>query len=196
MDDNKINHVLADEGDNNKMGMVERFNCTIKLLISKYQTTYKTKKWVDALPKLIENYNNTIHSSTSYAPSKVGDKEMAIIRLNAHQKTVRSDKKKNINVGNKVRIAEPKTLFGKEGPRWSDELFSVVQDNTKSFKLDGHNKSYELLKVPTPAEENPNLPAWVQQQALVSAEPPAPIVITKPSPIMTRTRTGTASRPS
>ena len=34
--ENNINHFTADVGDHNKMGMIERFNRTIKALISKY----------------------------------------------------------------------------------------------------------------------------------------------------------------
>jgi hypothetical protein len=82
MEKHKINHYLANEGDHRKMRMVERFNRTVKGLISKYNTVYKTNQWIDALPDLIQNHNSTVHySSTGYAPSKVGIIEMALIRF-------------------------------------------------------------------------------------------------------------------
>lgn len=156
--DNSIKHYLADEGDHRKMGMIERFNRTIKLLISKYQTTYKTKKWIDALPDLLLNYNSNVHSTTGFVPNNVGSKEMAIIRLDALQKTAKLDKEKNVNVGDNVRVLLQKDLFGKEGPRYSDTVHKVTEDNVKSFKVDGERKRYkhyEVLKVIDPAGENP-----------------------------------------
>ncbi len=158
MQDHNIQHILADEGDHRKMGLVERFNKTAKSLISKYQTMYQTKKWIDAIPDLIENYNNTVHSTIGYAPTKVGIREMALIRFDAAQKTARLDRMKNLNVGDKVRILQRKPQFGKEGAKWSDEVFTITEDNTKSFKLEGQHrkyKHYELQKVEYPPEENP-----------------------------------------
>ena len=39
----EIPHFLAQEGDHHKMGMIERFNRTIKALLGKYFTAYDTK---------------------------------------------------------------------------------------------------------------------------------------------------------
>ena len=114
MKDHNISHFLADEGDHNKMGMIERFNRTIKLLISKYQSMHKTKKWIDAIQDLVDNYNNTVHSSTGIAPSKVSLQNRVDIRLKAAVKTYQLDKKKNLNLGDTVRILEKKVVFGKE----------------------------------------------------------------------------------
>lgn len=162
MEHHNINHILADEGDHHKMGMIERFNRTIKSLISKYQTTYKTTKWIDALDDLVENYNTTVHSATSLAPAQVTPKDRVLIRFHAAQTTAKLDQKKNLNVGDKVRILQQKAVFGKEGPKWSDEVYTIVEDNTKSFKLDGLHKRYkhyQLQRVDFPAEENPHLKA-------------------------------------
>lgn len=181
MKDHNISHFLADEGDHSKMGMIERFNRTIKGLISKYQTMYKTNKWIDILNDLVHNYNTTIHASTGYAPTNVKLKERALIRLKAAQETAQLDQKKNLNVGDKVRIQQTKTVFGKEGTKWSDEVYTIVEDNTKSFKLEGMHRRYkhhQLLKVDHPAEENPNQRQpqqieMVQQPAL--PEPTRPV---------------------
>ncbi len=67
MQEHGINYILADEQDHTKLGLIERMNRSLKNLLSKYQTMYNTKKWIDALDDLLENYNNTIHSSTGYA---------------------------------------------------------------------------------------------------------------------------------
>ena len=158
MKKHNISHVTADEGDHSKMGMIERFNRTIKALISKYQTSYKTKKWIDAIDDLVDNYNHTVQSGTGYAPSDVGMKEIALIRMLAIRKTRKLGEKKNLNVGDRVRVLERKSLFGKEGPKWSEKVHTIEEDNVKTFTVDGIRrklKHYELLKVYDPAEVNP-----------------------------------------
>ena len=58
----QVYHFTAQEGDHHKMGMIERFNRTMKALLSKYFSAYNTKgKWIDVLPDIISNYNNTFH---------------------------------------------------------------------------------------------------------------------------------------
>jgi hypothetical protein len=159
MKKNTIHHFLADEGDHKKMGMIERFNRTIKLLISKYKTAFQTNKWIDVLPELLQNYNNSIHSSTGFAPSQVGTKEATLIRMRALQKTAQMDRHKNINVGDQVRIAQKKeNIFAKEGIKWSPQVHTVTEDNIRTFKVEDDRRRYPhhaLLKVHTPPEANP-----------------------------------------
>ena len=38
--------------------MVERFNRTIRELITKYMDAYKTNKYIDVIERLVNNYNN------------------------------------------------------------------------------------------------------------------------------------------
>jgi hypothetical protein len=196
--ENDIKHYLAEQGDHNKMGLIERFNRTIKSLISKYQTMYKTTKWIDALDDLVYNYNHSVHSSIGLAPANVNIQDRVSIRLKAAEKTQRLDEKKNLNVGDTVRVLERKELFGKEGPSWSDEIFKITEDNTKSFKIEGHHrryKHYELLKVDVPPEENPyqrEIKSFDVQEHLKKARearvPAGPKVFNKP---VTRSATGT-----
>lgn len=40
------------------MQVVERFNRTIRDMITRYMDGYKTNKYVDQIEKLIANYNN------------------------------------------------------------------------------------------------------------------------------------------
>lgn len=49
--------------------LIERFNKTLRGLLDKYMSLNKTKKYIDALPDLIANYNNTTHASTKEAPN-------------------------------------------------------------------------------------------------------------------------------
>ena len=43
---------------NNAQGKIERFNQTLRRLITIYQSAYKTTKWYDVVPDLLYNYNH------------------------------------------------------------------------------------------------------------------------------------------
>ena len=55
--------------------MIERFNRTIKEKMFKYFSAYNTKKIVDVLDLLVDQYNNTIHSSINMTPKEASRKE-------------------------------------------------------------------------------------------------------------------------
>jgi len=66
--------------------------------------------------------------------------------------------KKDFNVGDQVHVKiRKKDVFGKELEQWSDKIYIIIEDNVKSFKVDGlcrYIKHYELQKVKT-VEDNP-----------------------------------------
>ena len=66
-----------------KASIVERFNRTLMMRIHRYLTKQNSYSYVDALPDLIRNYNNTVHSATGYAPVKINhfNKEKVWLRL-------------------------------------------------------------------------------------------------------------------
>ena len=51
-----------------KAQIVERFNRTLKDRMYKYFTANDTKRWVDVLPDLVYNYNNSYHRSIKMTP--------------------------------------------------------------------------------------------------------------------------------
>jgi hypothetical protein len=52
-------------------GLVERFNRTLKTAISQLWKEYDDLTFLDALYKLMSNYNNTVHSSHKFTPRQV-----------------------------------------------------------------------------------------------------------------------------
>ena len=52
-------------------GICERFNRTLKERLNKFKTAYKTKKWIDHLPDLMENYNSSRHSHHKHEPGAI-----------------------------------------------------------------------------------------------------------------------------
>ena len=47
--------------------MVERFSRTLKVRMYKYFTTTDTKRWVEVLDDLVQNYNTSYHRTTKMA---------------------------------------------------------------------------------------------------------------------------------
>ena len=50
--------------------MIERFNRTIRDKINKYMMAYDTHQFIDDIKLLVENYNNTLHSSINMTPNE------------------------------------------------------------------------------------------------------------------------------
>ena len=61
-----------------KSCVMERFNRTIKNKMFKYVSANNTRKFVDVLDLLVDQYNNTIHSSTRMTLKKASRKETKI----------------------------------------------------------------------------------------------------------------------
>jgi hypothetical protein len=53
-----------------KVGIIERFNKTLKTRMWYKLTKHDTKKWMSRLPKIVHKYNHTVHSSTGMTPYK------------------------------------------------------------------------------------------------------------------------------
>ena len=54
-----------------KASIVERVQKTIRGRLFKLFTANKNNKWLDALPKIIESYNNSVHSTIQMKPNDV-----------------------------------------------------------------------------------------------------------------------------
>ena len=58
-----------------KYCVIERFNRTIKENMFNYFSANNTRKYVDVLDLLVDQYNNTIHSSIKMTPKEASRKE-------------------------------------------------------------------------------------------------------------------------
>jgi len=164
-------------------GAIERWNQTLKHLIYQHFTQFNTKKWVDVLPSLVENYNTSIHSTTSQRPNKlhqetqqkVIQKVAAGIRDKALRQ-VESTKKKftDLKKGDWVRVHVGHGNAFKKSfkSQWSKSIYKVVSrskpknpllqptyaiETKDGVKISNRFGRGELLKVPDPEtfSENP-----------------------------------------
>lgn len=110
-----------------KASMAERLIRTLKEKLFKYFSLNGTYKWIDILPKIVENYNTQKHSKTKMRPADVNKKNEEEIRksIYSHLKIAGARK---LKVGDVVRISKAKQVFEKGyTPNWSTELFKIIK---------------------------------------------------------------------
>ena len=113
-----------------KSSIAERWIRTMKEKMFKYFTDYNTNKYIDVLPDLVEDYNNTVHSSTKLTPVEASKEENKLkVWRNLYPdrfKTSRLNPK--FSVGDKVRITKKKKVFEKGyTTRWTEEIFTIKE---------------------------------------------------------------------
>jgi len=161
-----IIQIINDYGDHNSLGIIDRFSRTIKTMIAKYMTANNTKKWVDELPRLIELYNKTPHSSLdSVKPVNATQKEnvtkIGTINWGKREHNIQVDKKINtINEGDHVRVQRLKGTFEKGYTiTYTKEIYKVVKTTPQKAELEDGNsyKKNKLMKVETPTPKAPEI---------------------------------------
>ena len=60
----------CEEEDKKCLGVAERFNRTIKLMIEKYLTRMDSNRWIDNIDDFVHNYNSSYHSSIKKIPER------------------------------------------------------------------------------------------------------------------------------
>lgn len=148
---NNIFHdVVIARNDHKALGIIDRFALNIKTTLSKLFLRNKNIKWLDYIDDIIENYNNTPHSSIedltpNDATNEKYQADIAIInRMKVTNKKIKSEFEPMDNV--RIRI---KDGFRKGSePRYSDKIYSVIEVNGKRVTLD-NDKTYlesDLIK--------------------------------------------------
>ena len=110
-----------------------------------------TTKWIDIMPKIINNYNNTYHSSIKIAPIKMNafiEHEYILYKQNETKILKFDDDKNDLNIGDKVRILNNFDVFDKKTlkSKYSDEVYNVVQVLNNSLIVEYNNNQYKVKK--------------------------------------------------
>lgn len=160
-----ILHIIAQPGDHAKQGKIERFNKTIRNIIERYFTAFKTVRWENVINSIVDNYNNTVHSAIGIAPADVTEEDEDRIRLKTAQRILDIKNRTNqINLGDDVRIVRKSSLFEKGAiAKYSDEIYTVyAKDGTNGYRLknsDGNviPKAYQTYQL-QPIKESKEMP--------------------------------------
>ena len=116
---NKNNIKLYSRNSSNGAVFAERFNRTIRDLLKRPVFEKGDGSWIDVLPKITKQYNNTTHSSTKLSPKDASLKENeGYVYKNLLDKRNKINPKFQIN--NFVRTADLKRTFSKgDTTNWS-----------------------------------------------------------------------------
>ena len=111
-----------------KSSVCERWNRTIKTKMWRQFTVQGNTMYLDMLPKILKQYNNTKHSSIKMTPieaSKKNDEGLVYFNLYGDMETLKQ--KPKLKIGDKVRISKYKRNVFDKGytPNWSEELFTI-----------------------------------------------------------------------
>jgi hypothetical protein len=111
-----------------KCSVVERAQRTIREKLYKYFTYKNTHRYIDVLAKFVRAYNDTTHTTTCMAPSKVRDTDVLTIWkrvVNAKRRRIATAK---FREGQHVRISKEKMRFAKGGEQnYSTEIFRIAK---------------------------------------------------------------------
>lgn len=111
-----------------KASIVERVNRTLKSKMWKQFSLQGSYKWLNLLPLIVKEYNNTIHRTTGMKPSQIDrNNEKALLASVYNNLNVANLKKQKFREGDFVRISKHREAFTKGyTPNWSNEIFKVV----------------------------------------------------------------------
>ena len=124
----KHNITLYTTENEEKSGVVERWNRTMKNKMRKMFTANNSTVHYDKLDNLVKEYNNTKHSSIKMTPIEASRKKnqgTVYFNLYGDRKSLLS--KPKYKVGDKVRTSKYKRKTFDKGytPIWTEEIFTV-----------------------------------------------------------------------
>ena len=116
--DNDI--VMYSTHNEEKSVVAERFIKTLKSKIYKYMTSISKNVYIDKLDDIVDEYNNTYHTTIKMKPIDVKDNTY----INTSKEINNKDPK--FKDGDRVRISKYKNIFAKGNvPNWSEEVFVI-----------------------------------------------------------------------
>ena len=114
-----------------KSSVVERWVRTMKERMYKYFTDKNTYRYIDILPDLVRDYNNTKHSTIKMTPveaSKKKNEHLVFRNLYPDTLKIKQPDTPKFAVGDRVRVSKNKAIFEKGyTTRWTEEVFEIVK---------------------------------------------------------------------
>ena len=141
--------VMYSTHNEGKSFIAERFIKTLKSKIYKYMTSISKNVYIDKLDDVVDEYNNTYHTTIKMKPIDVKDNTY----INTSKEI--NNKDPEFKVGDRVRISKYKNIFAKGYmPNWSEEVFVikkvkntipwtyVINDLNGEVKWEGYDNSF------------------------------------------------------
>ena len=125
-----VRHITVDVGNHRRQGIVERFNKTIENLISRYQESRNTNRYIETLDDLVYNYNHTKHRAINDTPEKK-------YYFNPNFGCIKTFQYNNqIIAGDRVKILKERKTFQKGyEPTFSKTIYHIHSGDGYTFQL-------------------------------------------------------------
>jgi hypothetical protein len=122
----------------NKLGIVDTACRTIKRSIRNYMTAHERTNYISVLQALVDNYNDTPHSSLkNRTPDKVWDdldyQKREYERLVEYNEDLTNDI--DLEIGDYVRKRVDKGKFDKETAKFSSETYIIYEMVGRKYKI-------------------------------------------------------------
>jgi hypothetical protein len=128
---------------------IESFHRTLKMKLFKYLDSIGgngIKDILNALPKILKNYNNTEHTTTKVKPNNVNKSNENEVMNNIISRS-NQQVRQPVTIGDNVRIRKKDKSFEKAHvPVWSKEIFEVIDIQSPYYLVDGKNEYNEIKK--------------------------------------------------
>ena len=135
-----IDSYTVNAGDHHANGVIERFNRTLRNRIEKHFSITGSLNWVDSLQAIVDNYNNTRHSSLKTSPNKASrnTKLLTEARADDQEQIVEALQNEDfLAVGDIVRRFRPMKLLEKKAqPSFYKTLYRVKRRNPFSYSIE------------------------------------------------------------
>lgn len=135
-----------------RTAIVERFNRTLRTIMSKALTLVGDLKWIRILDTIMDQYNDNVHSVTKQAPDDV-------LKYGAKPEKTKSEPKEiqNFELGDWVRYRMKRSKMSKASdPFWSREVHYITEINGNKIFINDKMipyTQYQLIKSTTPEEQ-------------------------------------------
>ena len=128
---NNIDYRTTEDNDHNKLGIINRFIRTLRDYNNERDFTELS------MSNCINDYNNTIHSSTGVAPAKftINDEHKYINKMIELTDNIMSNNKYKLDKGDKVRVVLDKNIINKKRSNLSKECYIVDSSNGRAYNI-------------------------------------------------------------
>ena len=144
----QINHTTVPIGDHASLGLIDRVARTLKTILHKRFLISKTTNWIDVLPTIVEQYNNSPHVAIDDIKpndATLPENISKIIDINNEKRDEVTTFKNEFEPNDKVRIKLEGFNKKSEG-QYSDEIYTVEKVSGKTvFLTNGDVKKYDML---------------------------------------------------
>ena len=140
-----IEHWRYPPQHHNTLGIVERFNRTLRDMIRRYWASQKTKQWKPVLDSFIQNYNESYHRTIDAEP-------MLVFTGKAYPKPPKTPEIAQFKVGDTVRRRIKGNIFAKKTKRFSEELYLIADKVGRKYQLMDIDTEKLELKLSNPQD--------------------------------------------